>query len=109
MIESKLEELFNSIENSPKYKAYKKMEQILDKDKELKELIDEIKVLEKKATYLENIGDEEYILVDEVIKEKAECLKNKQIYIEYLNKMEEFNNELSLSSKMINDYIEEKV
>ena len=44
-----------------------------------------------------------------MIKEKAECLKNKQIYIEYLNKMEEFNNELSLSSKMINDYIEEKV
>ena len=77
MIESKLEELFNSIENSSLYKEYKKIEKILDKDEE--------------------------------IKIKADELNNKQIYQEYLSRMEEFNNELAMSSKMINDYIEEKV
>lgn len=109
MIESKLEELFNSIENSSLYKEYKKIEKILDKDEEIKNLIEEIKGLEKKATYLENIGDKHYLEVDEEIKTKADELNNKQIYQEYLSRMEEFNNELAMSSKMINDYIEEKV
>ena len=109
MIESKLEELFNSIENSSLYKEYKKIEKILDKDEEIKNLIEEIKGLEKKATYLENIGDKHYLEVDEEIKIKADELNNKQIYQEYLSRMEEFNNELAMSSKMINDYIEEKV
>lgn len=109
MIESKLEELFNSIENSSLYKEYKKIEKILDKDGEIKNLIEEIKGLEKKATYLENIGDKHYLEVDEEIKIKVDELNNKQIYQEYLSRMEEFNNELAMSSKMINDYIEEKV
>lgn len=109
MINSSLEELFNSIENSNLYKEYKRMSCILSKDKEIKELIDEIKELEKKATYLEQIGDEKYKEVDEEIKRKADILNNKHIYQEYLEKMDEFNNELAISSKMIEKYVEEKV
>ena len=104
-----LEELFNTIENSKLYQEYKKMENILSKDKEIKAIIDEIKELEKEATYLESIGDEKYKEIDEEIKKKADILNNKQVYIEYLNKMEEFNDELATSSKMIEKYIEEKV
>ena len=104
-----LEELFNTIENSKLYQEYKKMENILSKDKEIKAIIDEIKELEKEATYLEYIGDEKYKEIDEEIKKKADILNNKQVYIEYLNKMEEFNDELATSSKMIEKYIEEKV
>lgn len=109
MIESSLEELFNSIENSSLYKEYIKFRDILDKDIEIKNTIEEIKDLEKKATYLESIGDNSYLQIDEEIKKKANELNSNQVYIEYLNKMEEFNNELAISSKMINDYIEEKV
>ena len=109
MIESKLEELFNSIENSKLYKEYRSIENILNKDEEIKKLIDEIKTLEKKATYLENNGDDSYKLVDEEIKRKSDILNSKQVYIEYLNKMEEFNDELAMSSRIINDYIGEKV
>ena len=109
MINNSLEELFNSIENSKLYKEYKKMENILNKDKEIKELINEIKELEKQATYLEYIGDEKYIELDNEIKKKADSLNNKQVYQEYLNKMDEFNDELAISSKMIEKYIEEKV
>ena len=109
MIESSLEKLFYSIENSKVYQEYKKMKDILDKDSEIKELIDEIKSLEKEATYLENIGDKRYLEIDEVIKEKEIILNNKQVYIEYLDKMNNFNDELAISSKMINDYIKEKV
>ena len=108
-MKSSLEELFNTIENSNLYKEYKKMENILNQDSEIKVLIDEIKELEKEATYLEYIGDAKYQEIDEEIKKKADILNNKQIYQEYLNKMEEFNNELSVSSKMIEKYVEEKV
>lgn len=106
---SSLEELFNSIENSHLYKEYLKMKDILGKDKEIKEIIDEIKELEKQATYLEYIGDESYKEIDEEIKRKADILNNKQVYREYLNKMDEFNDELAISSKMIEKYIEKKV
>jgi len=109
MINSSIEELFNSIESSSLYKRYKQMSDILSKDTEIKKIIDEIKVLEKKATYLENIGDIRYKEVDEEIKIKADILNNNHIYQEYLNSMNEFNDELSMSSKMIEQYIEEKV
>ena len=109
MINSSLEELFNTIENSNLYKEYKKMADILNQDSNIKKMIEEIKELEKQATYLEYIGDEKYKEIDEEIKIKANILNNNHIYQEYLNKMEEFNNELSISSKMIEQYVEEKV
>ncbi len=109
MINSSLEELFNSIENSDLYKEYLKMRDILSQDEEIKKIIDEIKELEKQATYLENIGDSKYKEIDEEIKKKANELNNNQVYQEYLNKMEAFNDELAISSKMIEKYVEEKV
>jgi len=85
------------------------MESILSKDEDIKKLLDEIKELEKEATYLEYIGDEKYKEIDDEIKKKADILNSKHVYQEYLNKMDEFNNELAISSKMIESYIEEKI
>ena len=109
MINNCLEELFNSIENSSLYQEYLKMRDILSNDKEINKIIEEIKELERQATYLENIGDEKYKEIDEEIKKKADILNNKPVYQEYLNKMEAFNDELAISSKMIEKYVEEKV
>ena len=109
MINSSIEELFNSIENSDLYKKYLKMNDILSKDMEIKNILDEIKELEKEATYLENIGDERYKDIDEEIKRKADILNNNYVYQEYLNSMNDFNDELSMSSKMIESYVSEKV
>lgn len=109
MINSSIEELFNSIENSSLYKEYKKMSEILSKDSDIKKQLDEIKELEKEATYLESIGDSKYIEIDEEIKKKADILNNNYVYQEYLNRMNEFNDELSISSNMIEKYVEEKV
>ena len=109
MINSSIEELFNSIENSYLYKKYKEMSVILSKDSEIKNMLDEIKVLEKEATYLESIGDDKYKEIDEEIRKKADVLNNNYVYQEYLNRMNEFNDELSISSRMIEKYVEEKV
>ena len=109
MVNSSIEELFNSIENSSLYKRYKKMSDILSKDSNIKKILDEIKSLEQEATYLESIGDEKYKEIDEEIKKLADVLNNNYVYQEYLNCMDEFNEELSMSSKMIEQYVEEKV
>ena len=109
MINSSIEELFNSIENSSLYKKYKQMSDILSKDSDIKRILDEIKELEKEATYLESIGDDKYKEIDEKIKKKADVLNNNYVYQEYLNRMNEFNDELSISSRMIEKYVEEKV
>lgn len=109
MVNSSIEELFNSIENSSLYKKYKMMSNILSKDNDIKKILDEIKDLEKEATYLENIGDERYKDVDEEIKRKADILNNNYVYQEYLNSMNEFNDEISMSSRMIESYVSEKV
>ena len=109
MVNSSIEELFNSIENSSLYKRYKKMSDILSKDSNIKNMLDEIKSLEQEATYLESIGDLKYKEIDEEIKRKADVLNSNSVYQEYLNCMDEFNDELSMSSKMIEQYVEEKV
>ena len=109
MVNSSIEDLFNSIENSSLYKRYMEMNNILSKDENIKKILDEIKELEKEATYLENISDDRYKEVDEEIKRKADVLNNNYIYQEYLNSMNEFNDELSMSSRMIEKYVEEKI
>jgi len=104
-----LEKLYKSIEESKLYKDYKKISTILEEDDSIQKLINEIKDLEKEATLLEYKGDIKYKEIDKIIEKKMLELKNNQIYIEYMNKMEEFNNVLKESSNIIESYIEEKV
>lgn len=104
-----LEKLYKSIEESKLYKDYKKISTILEEDDSIQKLINEIKDLEKEATLLEHKGDIKYKEIDKIIEKKMLELKNNQIYIEYMNKMEEFNNVLKESSNIIESYIEEKV
>ena len=85
------------------------MSEILSKDSDIKKILDEIKSLEQEATYLESIGDDKYKEIDEEIKRKADILNNNYVYQEYLNSMDEFNDEISMSSKIIEKYVEEKV
>lgn len=104
-----LEKLYKSIEENKLYKDYKKISTILEEDDSIQKLINEIKDLEKEATLLEYKGDIKYKEIDKIIEKKMLELKNNQIYIEYMNKMEEFNNVLKESSNIIESYIEEKV
>ena len=109
MIDNKIEELFNTIEDSKEYQEYKKIESILDKDKSIKKLIEEIKALQQESVRLEYEKNEYYKVIDKEIDKKAKELNDKPVYQEYLTKMSELNDILSMSSKMIEDYIEDKV
>ena len=109
MIEGSIEELFNSINNSSEYKEYLSITEELNKNKEVMNLISEIKTLEKEATKLEYNGDIKYKEIDSVIEAKTIILNNNPSYKEYLSKLKKFNNTLLASSSMLEDYISGKV
>ena len=109
MVESSIEELFDSINNSKEYQEYKKITSILNNDMEVKSLIDEIKDLQKEATNLEYNENEKYKELDQIIEEKAKALNSNESYKEYLTKLKKFNNVLLASSSLIDDYITDKI
>ena len=109
MIESSIENLFTEINNSNEYKEYINILNILKENKEVNNLIEEIKSLEKKATKLEYEKNKIYIEIDKQIEEKTKVLNSNKEYQEYLSKLKAFNNTLLASSSLLDEYIEEKV
>lgn len=109
MIESSIEELFDSINNSNEYKEYLSITEELNNNKEVMNLINEIKSLEKEATKLEYNGDDKYKEIDNIIEEKTNILNNNSSYKDYLSKLKKFNNALLASSSMLEDYLNSKV
>ncbi len=109
MIENKIDELFNTIENSKEYKSYIKIGNILKEDKEINNLINEIKTLQKKSVNLEYNNDPTYKEIDKIIEEKVNKLNSKPIYKEYLRRMNEFNDILASSSNTIEKYINDQI
>ena len=108
MIENKIDDLFKTIENSKEYQDYLKIGKSLEKDETINKLIEEIKELQQKSTMLEYNNDESYKEVDKEIELKVKELNSKPAYQEYLNKMDEFNDILAMSSKNLEDYVNEK-
>ena len=80
MIESSIEKLFNSINNSNEYKEYKLIVNTLESNKEVIDLIEEIKKLQKEAVNLEYKNDDRYLELDKKIKEKEKILNNNKDY-----------------------------
>lgn len=109
MIESSIENLFTEINNSNEYKEYINILNILKENKEVNNLIEEIKTLEKKATKLEYEKNKKYIEIDKQIEEKTKVLNSNKEYQEYLSKLKAFNNTLLASSSLLDEYIGEKV
>ena len=109
MITNSVNELFESINNSKEYQDYLKIKEVLEKDENIISLIEEIKVLQQESVNLEFNNDERYKEVDKVIEEKAKILNSNPTYQEYLNKIEEFNDVLTTSNKMLENYVKDKI
>ena len=109
MIESSIEELFNSINNSNEYKEYKKIVNSLEENKEVINIINEIKSLQKEAVNLEYKNDSGYLEIDKKIKKKENILNNNKDYQEYLSRLKKFNDTLLASSSLIEEYVTDKV
>ena len=109
MIENKIDELFEAINDSDEYKAYQNIGDVLAKDEEINSLISEIKVLQQQSVRLEEVGNEEYKEIDKEIEKKVTLLNSKPIYQEYLRRMNEFNDVLAMSSNQIEKYVNSKI
>ena len=109
MIKEKINDLFNTIENSKEYKAYLDASKALEKDNEIKSLISEIKKLQQKAVNLEYSGNNHYKEIDKEVKEKLQILNNNPLYKEYLRRMNTINDIISQSSNNIEKYINSKI
>lgn len=109
MINKKIDELFETINDSEEYKAYKNIGEVLSRDEEINNLISEIKKLQQKSVHLEESGNLEYKEVDKLIEKKVSLLNSKPIYQEYLRRMNEFNDILAISSNQIEKYINDKI
>ena len=109
MIENKIDELFQAINESKEYKAYQNIGEVLEQDEEINNLIKEIKTLQQKSVRLEEQGNEEYKEIDKEIDELVKKLNSKPIYQEYLKRMNELNDILAMSSNQIEKFINNKV
>ena len=87
-IENKIDELFNLLEESNVFKDYVKIKKQLEEDKDINNLIEDIKRYQKIAT---NNKDNS---VEEKLKELYLKLESYPIYQSYLNIKEELNEEL---------------
>ena len=109
MIENKIDELFDAINDSYEYQAYLEIGKVLENDKEINSLVSEIKELQKKSVKLEEEGNLEYKEIDKVIEEKVSLLNSKPIYQEYLRRMNKFNDCLAESSNSLEKFINNKI
>lgn len=109
MINEKIDELFQAINESAEYKAYQNIGNVLDNDEEIKALVAEIKELQQKSVHLEEAGNDEYKEVDKLIEEKVALLNSKPVYQEYLRRMNEFNDILAMSSNQIEKFINKQI
>lgn len=109
MIQTKIDELFETIKNSNEYKAYQNIGEVLDKNEEIKSLVEEIKKLQQESVRLEEEGNDKYKEIDKTIEEKVNLLNSIPVYQEYLRRMDEFNDVIASSRDTIEKYINSKV
>lgn len=109
MINERIDDLFLAIKNSSEYQEYLNIGEVMDKDSEIKRLVDEIKKLQQKSVNLEYNNDDSYKEVDKEIEKKVLELNSRPLYQEYLRRMNNLNDILSESSNNIEKYINSKI
>ena len=109
MINERIDDLFEAIKNSSEYQEYLNIGEVMDKDSEIKRLVEEIKKLQQKSVNLEYNNDDSYKEVDKEIEKKVLELNSRPLYQEYLRRMNNLNDILSESSNNIEKYINSKI
>ena len=107
-IEIATNHLINTIKNDPTYLRYLDLASQLASNKQINDLIKEIKDLQKLAT-IENHKGSDIKDLEKHLKDLQKQLDQIPLYIEYSNALDEVNNCFNLINKKLNDYIENEV
>ena len=102
-IEEKVDNIIDYIKNSNNYKNYLKAKEILNTREDLKELIEDIKRIQKEIIRNPNKKEE----LEIKLKKKIELLENDITYNEYNNYLSEVNNMLAIFENKINKYFDD--
>lgn len=97
----KIDEIIKSIENSPIYQKYLDLKKQIGNNKELKMLINEVRVLQKDIVH--------HVKDKKVLDEKLNELNNHPLYIEYINTLDEINNIYGIIESNLNNYFNKKL
>ena len=98
---SKVDEIIKTIENSSVYQKYLDLKKEINRNKELKKLINEVRVLQKDIVH--------HVKDKKVLEEKLNELNNHPLYIEYINTLDEINNTFSIIENSLNNYFYKKL
>ena len=97
----KVDEIIRTIEESTIYQKYLDLKSQIDKNKELKTLINEVRVLQKDIVHKVKEKD--------VLENKLNELNSHPLYIEYINTLDEINNTFSIIENNLNNYFNRKL
>ena len=97
----KVDEIIRTIEESTIYQKYLDLKNQIDKNKELKTLINEVRVLQKDIVHKVKEKD--------VLENKLNELNSHPLYIEYINTLDEINNTFSIIENNLNNYFSRKL
>ena len=92
----KVDEIINNIEQSDEYQKYLQLKMQIDNCKELKKIINEVKILQKDVVH--------HVTSENKLKEKLNELNNNPLYREYINTLDEINNLYMIIENELNNY-----
>ena len=95
-ISNKIDEIINEIENSDVYQKYLSLQKQISSNKELMELINKVKVMQKDVIHKKKKKEELDELMDE--------LNSYPLYREYNNTLYEINNTYGIIESSLNNY-----
>ena len=99
-IDDKVLEIIDYIKNTDSYKNYLKSKEILDERVDLKEIINNVKKIQKDIIKYPKKKKE----LESELNKNIELLNNDYNYIEYNRYLEEVNNMLNIFENKINNY-----
>ena len=100
-INEKVDEIIQEIETSDIYQKYLLLQNKIKNNKELMELINKVRVMQKDVLHKVSKEEELNMLVNE--------LNNHPLYIEYSNVLYEINNTYAIIENSINNYFDKVI
>ena len=97
-IETKIDEIIKEIETSPDYQKYLSLKEQIKNNKELMELINKVRVMQKDVLHKKKTKEDLENIVDE--------LNNHPLYREYNNTLYEINNTYGIIESSLNNYFD---
>ena len=104
-IQVKIDALIDTIKESQEYKRYIEIDKVLNKNKEINNLVNDVKKMQQRAVMLEYHKDHRYKKLDDKVKKLIDELNSIPLYQEYTRRLNDLNDMISYVTYNIEEYI----